>query len=180
MNVCVCVRVCPCGAEMTKVRDVITDANLTPSSFNPERVRGGGVFDFGGDGGDGDGDGDGGEGKGTSSSIAGAEGGEEAMVHGGFLSAYDSVRARVFAAVDDIIAHTPCGSGSLDEEGNFASGAGGDDTWHVFVTGREGRGWKGRGGKGMGVTPTPTRLTLFHPAFPSSLTTTLPCNFSRS
>ena len=139
MYVCLC----PYAAEMTKVRDVITDANLTPSSFNPERVRGGGVFDFGGGDGDGDVDVDGdvdGDGR---------EGGEEAMVHGGFLSAYDSVRARVFAAVDDIIAHTPCGSGSLDEEGNFASGAGGDDTWHVFVTGREGREWEG-----MGLTPT--------------------------
>ena len=45
-----------------------------------------------------------------------------ARVHGGFLSAYDSVRGRVFAAVDDVIAADPrrlarlgLGLGSFDE-----------------------------------------------------------------
>jgi hypothetical protein len=52
---------------MTKVRDVITDANLTPSSFNPERITG----DFGDEG----------------TTLEGVEAGEEARVHGGFLSA---------------------------------------------------------------------------------------------
>ena len=89
------------GTEMTKVKDVITDANLTPSSFSPERVGGGGVFENEFD-------------REGLSSAAGVEDGEEAMVHGGFLAAYDSVRGRVFAAVDDIIAHTPIGGGSLD------------------------------------------------------------------
>jgi hypothetical protein len=64
-------------------------------------------------------------------------------VHGGFLSAYDSVRGRVFAAVDDIMAASaPASGGSLNEkqtELTAGNGTGTVDaeasTWHIFVTG---------------------------------------------
>jgi pimeloyl-ACP methyl ester carboxylesterase len=52
-------------------------------------------------------------------------------------TSYDSVRGRVFAAVDDIIAHTlPAGNaGSSDDEGGAEGADAESDTWHVFVTG---------------------------------------------
>ena len=90
------------GTEMRSAKDVLTDANLTPSSFNPERLTGG---ESGGD-----------------------IDAEEPMVHGGFLAAYDSVRARVFAAVDDVMrARSPDYDDDDDDDDDAA--------WHVFVTG---------------------------------------------
>jgi hypothetical protein len=69
-----------------------------------------------------------------------SSGSEDARVHGGFLAAYDSVRSRVFAAVDDIIAHTPVvvddGKGSAGVgSGGAGPGAAGSGEWHVFITG---------------------------------------------
>ena len=97
------------GTEMNKIKDVITDTNLVPSSFNPERV-----FD-GGSAADPEG-------------IGGVE--EDSQVHSGFLAAYDSVRGRVFSALDDIMAHAGESFGSFDESAEVE-----DKQWHVFVTG---------------------------------------------
>ena len=60
--------------------------------------------------------------------------GRAARVHGGFLRAYESVRARVFAAVDDVIAaetHAREDDHDARDDDHDAR----DDTWHVFVTG---------------------------------------------
>ena len=111
------------GTEMHRPRDLITDANFAPASFSPERVPGGVAED--------------------SAEEGAEEGAEDARVHGGFLSAYDSVRGRVFAAVDDVIAAgspsdaSGSGSGSFDEceRGGLRASSCDPDGWHVFVTG---------------------------------------------
>ena len=112
------------GTEMHRPRDLVTDANFAPASFSPERASGG-IAESEGD----------------------EEGAEDARVHGGFLSAYDSVRGRVFAAVDDVIAAgspgdsrgsgSGSGSGSFDEceRGGLRAASCDPDGWHVFVTG---------------------------------------------
>ncbi|CAK9216366.1 unnamed protein product [Sphagnum troendelagicum] len=79
------------GTEQTKLKDLMTDLNVIPVGFDPE--RGGGNYK------------------------------EEAMVHGGFLDAYDSVRHRLLTLVEALL-------GTLrDDAGNEIS------SWHVYLTG---------------------------------------------
>ena len=87
------------GTEQAKLGDLLTDARLMPRSFDPERGGGGG----------------------------GEERGEDApAAHDGFLEAYDSVRVRVLAAVDDAR-----GAGPRAAALGRNDGAG----WSVCVTG---------------------------------------------
>jgi hypothetical protein len=92
------------GTETAKLQDIITDAKLAPRGFNAERV--------------------------SSSGGDGAAGG--AAVHEGFLQAFDSVRPRVLAALDDAR-----GAGPRAKALAAASGAAAtpQPPWHVFVTG---------------------------------------------
>lgn len=59
------------------------------------------------------------------------------LVHGGFLRAYESVRARVFAAVDDVIDAGGSKKNVVLEDDADERNADDDrePTWHVFVTG---------------------------------------------
>ena len=59
------------------------------------------------------------------------------LVHGGFLRAYESVRARVFAAVDDVIDALSKKNVVPENDADDADDADDDrePTWHVFVTG---------------------------------------------
>jgi hypothetical protein len=110
---CVQDRVCVVsfrGTEMSKPMDVLTDVNLAPAAFTPERVE--------------------------------VEDGEESpRVHGGFLAAYDSVKRRILAAVDDVVQAGYEDEGTIEGEGVEIEGEralrsdGGNDGWHVFVTG---------------------------------------------
>jgi len=89
------------GTETSKLRDIITDARLAPRSFTPERV-------------------------------ASSRGGrDEVAVHDGFLEAFDSVRPRVFSAVDDAIGAGPRAEalGWRSATRDAASG------WRIWVTG---------------------------------------------
>lgn len=110
---CVQDRVCVVsfrGTEMSKPMDVLTDVNLAPAAFTPERVE---VED----------------------------GTESPRVHGGFLAAYDSVKRRILAAVDDVVQAGYEDEGTIEGEGVEIEGEralrsdGGNDGWHVFVTG---------------------------------------------
>ena len=66
--------------------------------------------------------------------MASAEGSRAARACTAFLRAYESVRARVFAAVDDVIAaETHAREDDHDARDDDHRRA--DDTWHVFVTG---------------------------------------------
>lgn len=66
----------------------------------------------------------------TSGDTSGAD--KDVRVHGGFKAAYDSVRARVFAAVDDCVSVSDSASGGDDTGGTDDDKKNG---WHVFVTG---------------------------------------------
>eukprot|EP00271_Cylindrocystis_brebissonii_P010522 TRINITY_DN2671_c0_g3_i1.p1 TRINITY_DN2671_c0_g3~~TRINITY_DN2671_c0_g3_i1.p1 ORF type:complete len:706 (+),score=119.60 TRINITY_DN2671_c0_g3_i1:218-2119(+) len=81
------------GTEQTKLKDLVTDLNVAPVSFGPERARGGNFS-------------------------------QEAMVHGGFLKAYDSVRVRVLALVKAIVSPS---------KGMFCEDK--SDKWEIWVTG---------------------------------------------
>ena len=94
------------GTEMDRPLDFFTDVNFKPAPFEALAERGGEV---------------------TRSAEAAAAEVRAPRVHGGFLRAYESVRARVFAAVDDVIAAET----HAREDDHDAR----DDTWHVFVTG---------------------------------------------
>ena len=69
------------------------------------------------------------------------EGTESPRVHGGFLAAYDSVKRRILAAVDDVVQAGYGDEGTIEGEGMEIEGDralrsdGEDDGWHVFVTG---------------------------------------------
>ena len=112
------------GTEMHRPADLITDANRRRRPSRPGASP---------------------EGSPRRVPRRGCRGGgaEDARVHGGFLSAYDSVRGRVFAAVDDVIAAgspsdaSGSGSGSFDEceRGGLRAASCDPDGWHVFVTG---------------------------------------------
>ena len=110
------------GTEMDRPLDFFTDVNFKPAPFEALAARGGSA------------------GVPRAEAAANASAGEETRwaeaaaaevraprVHGGFLRAYESVRARVFAAVDDVIAAET----HAREDDHDAR----DDTWHVFVTG---------------------------------------------
>jgi alpha-beta hydrolase superfamily lysophospholipase len=62
-------------------------------------------------------------------------------VHGGFLAAYDSVKRRILAAVDDVVQAGYGDEGTIEGEGVEIEGdarfvrTGRNDGWHVFVTG---------------------------------------------
>ena len=97
------------GTEMDRPLDFFTDVNFKPAPFEAlaEPPRG----------------------EETHSAEAAAAEVRAPRVHGGFLRAYESVRARVFAAVDDVIAAETHEDAEDDHDGSR------DDTWHVFVTG---------------------------------------------
>jgi hypothetical protein len=101
------------GTEMDRPLDFFTDANFKPAEFH--------YLD-------------------DDESDANAEREKEKapkLVHGGFLRAYESVRARVFAAVDDVIdAEVSKKNVVLEDDADDADDADArEPTWHVFVTG---------------------------------------------
>ena len=107
------------GTEMDKPLDFFTDVNfkLAPFEFLAERgaseTRGGGGAD----------------------AAAAARG--AGCAHGGFLRAYESVRARVFAAVDDVIEVERRDYGDDAARDSVAGDANpsASATWRVFATG---------------------------------------------
>ena len=111
------------GTEMDRPLDFFTDVNFKPAPFEALAERRG-------------------SGAPRAEAAANASAGKEMnsaevpapRVHGGFLRAYESVRARVFAAVDDVIAaetHAREDDHDARDDDHDAR----DDTWHVFVTG---------------------------------------------
>ena len=68
------------GTEQTDWKDIVTDINLVPSSLEPERAPSNGLLGF-------------------IPNLWNA-GGDDILVHGGFLEAYDSVRRAVIFSVD--------------------------------------------------------------------------------
>ncbi|GJP43027.1 hypothetical protein CLOM_g2533 [Closterium sp. NIES-68] len=105
------------GTEQTKLKDLLTDISLSPSSLDPERTSSG-DFD------------------------------QDVMVHGGFLAAYDSVRARLrslIALITDPDRSAPLTAQSdaaatdadadADSSIHSADSLSGSDTWRVYLTG---------------------------------------------
>ncbi|CAI5495001.1 unnamed protein product [Closterium sp. Naga37s-1] len=103
------------GTEQTKLKDLLTDISLSPSSLDFERTSSG-DFD------------------------------QEVMVHGGFLAAYDSVRARLrslIAIITDpnrpapLTAHSADADTGADADSSIhaADSLSKGDTWRVYLTG---------------------------------------------
>ncbi|CAI5472913.1 unnamed protein product [Closterium sp. Yama58-4] len=101
------------GTEQTKLKDLLTDISLSPSSLDVERTSSG-DFD------------------------------QDVMVHGGFLAAYDSVRARLrslIAIITDpnrptpLTAHSADADADADSSIHSADSLSEGDTWRVYLTG---------------------------------------------
>ncbi|GFR44840.1 hypothetical protein Agub_g6182, partial [Astrephomene gubernaculifera] len=111
------------GTEQVKWKDLATDLNLTPCSLNPERLDDNAGLPF------------------TARIIRAVTGvqQQQMMVHKGFLDAYDSVRATVFALLDAATATTGSSSASSAGSSSASSAAahpdGGAPVWRVLVTG---------------------------------------------
>ena len=99
------------GTEMDRPLDFFTDVNFKPAPFEALAEMH--------------------SGEETHSAEAAAAEVRAPRVHGGFLRAYESVRARVFAAVDDVIAAETHENAREDDHVTTRD----THTWHVFVTG---------------------------------------------
>jgi len=85
------------GTEQVKWKDLATDLNLVPSSLNVERID---------------------EDSGLARLIKAVSPATDITVHGGFLSAYDSIKQQIFMLLD-----------AITESGSE------EDPWRVYVTG---------------------------------------------
>ena len=100
------------GTEMDKPLDFFTDVNFKPAPFEFLAERG-----------------------------APADARGAGCAHAGFLRAYESVRARVFAAVDDVIEAEKLARARDDDDDDARDDSisgpdrGNSAAWHVFVTG---------------------------------------------